>query len=207
MIFESTDNRYPTVEELVLCDLFRNIDLREMRGPSVSVSSAKSSSISNSTEQCRKSVGTYIYWLNCVYYQNHVAVIQTWIKHQHIEFVECGSTKARRFIEWVLQWRKFTVHTAINTQTHRVNTVKTFSIYHILIQLNTVLTSNTTHYYYYHNLLNVQIFFIILHAMVCCFFSSVNWTHLFVHIHTHILVLFSNYHGAPYDFDFRFDKQ
>lgn len=38
MIFESTDNRYPTVEELVLCDLFRNIDLREMRGPSVSVS-------------------------------------------------------------------------------------------------------------------------------------------------------------------------
>lgn len=38
MIFESPDNRYPTVEELVLCDLFRNIDLREMRGPSISVS-------------------------------------------------------------------------------------------------------------------------------------------------------------------------
>ncbi|XP_031616988.1 DEP domain-containing protein DDB_G0279099 isoform X3 [Contarinia nasturtii] len=36
MIFESPDNRYPTVEELVLCDLFRNIDLREMRGPSIS---------------------------------------------------------------------------------------------------------------------------------------------------------------------------
>lgn len=39
MIFESPDNRYPSVEELVLCDLFRNIDLREMRGPSISVSS------------------------------------------------------------------------------------------------------------------------------------------------------------------------
>lgn len=37
MIFFSPDNRYPTVEELVMCDLFRNIDLRELRGPSVSV--------------------------------------------------------------------------------------------------------------------------------------------------------------------------
>ncbi|XP_037039855.1 uncharacterized protein LOC119076930 isoform X3 [Bradysia coprophila] len=35
MIFESPD-RYPTIEELVLCDLFRNIDLREMRGPGIS---------------------------------------------------------------------------------------------------------------------------------------------------------------------------
>lgn len=38
MIFESPDGRYPTIEELVLCDLFRNIDLREMRGPGISVS-------------------------------------------------------------------------------------------------------------------------------------------------------------------------
>lgn len=38
LIFESPENRFPTIEELVLCDLFRNIDLREMRGPSVSVS-------------------------------------------------------------------------------------------------------------------------------------------------------------------------
>lgn len=37
LIFFSSDNRYPTIEELVLCDLFRNIDLRELRGPSVSV--------------------------------------------------------------------------------------------------------------------------------------------------------------------------
>ena len=37
MIFESPDGRYPTVEELVVCDLFRNIDLREMRGPGISV--------------------------------------------------------------------------------------------------------------------------------------------------------------------------
>lgn len=37
MIFESPEDRYPTIEDLVLCDLFRNIDLREMRGPSVSV--------------------------------------------------------------------------------------------------------------------------------------------------------------------------
>lgn len=37
MIFESP-GRYPTIEELVLCDLFRNIDLREMRGPGISVS-------------------------------------------------------------------------------------------------------------------------------------------------------------------------
>lgn len=42
MIFESPDNRYPSVEELVLCDLFRNIDLREMRGPSISVSTFSS---------------------------------------------------------------------------------------------------------------------------------------------------------------------
>lgn len=39
MIFFSPDNRYPTVEELVMSDLFRNIDLRELRGPSVSVCS------------------------------------------------------------------------------------------------------------------------------------------------------------------------
>lgn len=38
MIFEAPDGRYPTVQELVFCDLFRNIDLREMRGTSVSVS-------------------------------------------------------------------------------------------------------------------------------------------------------------------------
>lgn len=37
LIFEPPDNQFPTVEELVLCDLFRNIDLREMRGPSISV--------------------------------------------------------------------------------------------------------------------------------------------------------------------------
>lgn len=37
IIFESPEGRYPTVEELVLCDLFRNIDLREMRGPGISV--------------------------------------------------------------------------------------------------------------------------------------------------------------------------
>ncbi|CAO1301121.1 unnamed protein product [Diamesa serratosioi] len=34
MIFDSP-GRYPTLEELVLCDLFRNIDLREMRGTRV----------------------------------------------------------------------------------------------------------------------------------------------------------------------------
>lgn len=38
MIFESPAGRFPTVEDLVLCDLFRNIDLREMRGPGISVS-------------------------------------------------------------------------------------------------------------------------------------------------------------------------
>lgn len=37
MIFESP-NGYPALEELVLCDLFRNIDLREMRGIFVPVS-------------------------------------------------------------------------------------------------------------------------------------------------------------------------
>ena len=36
MIFDSP-SRYPTLEELVLCDLFRNIDLREMRGTRVPV--------------------------------------------------------------------------------------------------------------------------------------------------------------------------
>ena len=36
MIFDSP-GRYPTLEELVLCDLFRNIDLREMRGTRVPV--------------------------------------------------------------------------------------------------------------------------------------------------------------------------
>lgn len=41
MIFESADGRYPTIEELVLCDLFRNIDLREMRGPGISVGSVR----------------------------------------------------------------------------------------------------------------------------------------------------------------------
>ena len=37
MIFDSSGN-YPSLEELVLCDLFRNIDLREMRGIFVPVS-------------------------------------------------------------------------------------------------------------------------------------------------------------------------
>lgn len=37
MIFESPGG-YPSLEELVLCDLFRNIDLREMRGSCVPVS-------------------------------------------------------------------------------------------------------------------------------------------------------------------------
>lgn len=32
IIFESPGGHHPTLEELVLCDLFRNIDLREMRG-------------------------------------------------------------------------------------------------------------------------------------------------------------------------------
>lgn len=37
MIFDPADGVCPTVEELVLCDLFRNIDLRELRGACVSV--------------------------------------------------------------------------------------------------------------------------------------------------------------------------
>lgn len=37
LIFDPPENRLPALEDLVLCDLFRNIDLREMRGPSVSV--------------------------------------------------------------------------------------------------------------------------------------------------------------------------
>ena len=37
MIFDSAGN-YPSFDELVLCDLFRNIDLREMRGIFVPVS-------------------------------------------------------------------------------------------------------------------------------------------------------------------------
>ncbi|XP_070496714.1 uro-adherence factor A [Chironomus tepperi] len=45
MIFDSSGN-YPSLEELVLCDLFRNIDLREMRG--IFVPSFKHS-MSNST--------------------------------------------------------------------------------------------------------------------------------------------------------------
>ncbi|XP_031633151.1 slowpoke-binding protein-like [Contarinia nasturtii] len=36
MIFESPGNRYPTIEELVRCDLFRNVELRELRGASIS---------------------------------------------------------------------------------------------------------------------------------------------------------------------------
>uniref|UniRef100_A0A336KBP1 CSON006281 protein n=1 Tax=Culicoides sonorensis TaxID=179676 RepID=A0A336KBP1_CULSO len=32
MIFYSVDGRYPKLEEVVMCDIFRNIDLREMRG-------------------------------------------------------------------------------------------------------------------------------------------------------------------------------
>ncbi|XP_059617970.1 slowpoke-binding protein isoform X2 [Phlebotomus argentipes] len=35
MIFDSPDGRYPSVEDLVMHDLFRNIDLREMRGTCV----------------------------------------------------------------------------------------------------------------------------------------------------------------------------
>lgn len=34
MIFESKNPGYPSLEDLVLCDIFRNIDLRELRGSS-----------------------------------------------------------------------------------------------------------------------------------------------------------------------------
>lgn len=37
LIFESSGERYPTVAELVRCDLFQHVELREMRGASVSV--------------------------------------------------------------------------------------------------------------------------------------------------------------------------
>lgn len=37
LIFESSGNRYPTVEEIVQCDLFRKVELRELRGASISV--------------------------------------------------------------------------------------------------------------------------------------------------------------------------
>lgn len=37
MIFELPGDRYPTVTELVRCDLFQYVNLREMRGASVSV--------------------------------------------------------------------------------------------------------------------------------------------------------------------------
>lgn len=40
LIFESPGDRYPTVAELVRCDLFQHVELREMRGASVSVSRA-----------------------------------------------------------------------------------------------------------------------------------------------------------------------
>lgn len=36
-IFDSPDGKYPTIEDLVICDLFRNIDLREMRGTCIPV--------------------------------------------------------------------------------------------------------------------------------------------------------------------------
>ncbi|XP_037041972.1 slowpoke-binding protein-like [Bradysia coprophila] len=35
-IFESPGNRYPTIDDLVRFDLFRNVELREMRGPTIS---------------------------------------------------------------------------------------------------------------------------------------------------------------------------
>jgi PX domain-containing protein kinase-like protein len=40
MIFDAPSGHHPSLEELVLCDLFRNIDLREMRGIFVPVSIA-----------------------------------------------------------------------------------------------------------------------------------------------------------------------
>ena len=38
LIFEPSNGACPSVEELVLCDLFRSIDLRELRGPCFNVS-------------------------------------------------------------------------------------------------------------------------------------------------------------------------
>lgn len=38
LIFEPPSGVCPSVEDLVLCDLFRSIDLRELRGPCFSVS-------------------------------------------------------------------------------------------------------------------------------------------------------------------------
>lgn len=68
MIFESADGRYPTVEELVVCDLFRNIDLREMRGPGISVSSE-------------------LNFKNNKYFSIycHLLVIQKWAEHLYAE--------------------------------------------------------------------------------------------------------------------------
>lgn len=41
LIFEPPSGVCPSVEDLVLCDLFRSIDLRELRGPCFSVSKWK----------------------------------------------------------------------------------------------------------------------------------------------------------------------
>lgn len=37
-IFQNPKCRYPSIEELLVCDFFRNIDLREMRATSLPVS-------------------------------------------------------------------------------------------------------------------------------------------------------------------------
>lgn len=110
MIFESADNRYPTVEELVLCDLFRNIDLREMRGPSISVRFAlndKSTELINGR-------------LFLSFFLPFVAVIQTRIEHFDVESVECGSATAGRFIEWLVQRGLLAMHTSIDATPNRV---------------------------------------------------------------------------------------
>lgn len=46
-IFENPEMRLPTIEELLLCDLFRNIDLREIRNQAQSTVSESPEELQN----------------------------------------------------------------------------------------------------------------------------------------------------------------
>lgn len=91
LIFESPGDRYPTVAELVRCDFFQYVNLREMRGASVPV---RIHSIPILFSLPRRVLNLLLFFLKGT---------EARFKYIHVESVECGTSSASGRIESFVQ--------------------------------------------------------------------------------------------------------
>lgn len=223
MIFESPDNRYPSVEELVLCDLFRNIDLREMRGPSISVSLNLCSFCAYTCALCM---------LCCVFMCGVRVYICFALKFDEISLIICPLWLCSHlsmvwvFLHWIcwmrfdedreLHWMAHTVkavHHAHHPQ-HHAESGKFFTLLVVGVitpkkswmKTETVLLLIISSFSWNVSVSN----FVLTNFFICLLFCM----HSLIQIETtttticlFVFVDYSNYAAAPYDnFDFRFEK-